>query len=264
MVRLRKKPRAESSSVPTTAQPTVPRLKVSSISKPVRNFSRPFNSPNNKEYHCRGARELYQPSFTNDQRDFGTDDGRVKTSLDRESAGLNRRDEPYPAHGKIDTKKSHSLQQGAPAFVQHGGFFDKTSDSELNAPAFPGSQDLLTGQASSNASSPSAPMRGVEVLPSAASVRLRIRRQVPTPDIVGLCRSPECPIEHTHFQGVYLFQKYPMISQGPFGASNPPPAIWAAYHRLQENQETPEDFALYWGFKRQHTADSWENLFREI
>lgn len=260
MVRLRKKSRANSS----TAQPTVPRLTVSSISKPVRNFSRPFNSPNNKEYYCSGAGETNQPHFTNDQRDFGTNDRGAKTSLDRDSAGLNRKDEPSPAHGRIDTTKSHTLQQEVPALVQHSGLSDKTCDSELKVPAFPGSQDLLTGQISSSASSLSVPMKGVGVLPSAASARLRISRQVPTPDIAGLCRSPECPIEHAHFQGVYLFRDYPMISRGPFGASNPPPAIWAAYHRLQENQEMPEDFALYWGFKRQHTADSWKSLFREI
>lgn len=264
MVRLRKKSRADSSSVPKTAQPLLPRLHVSSISKPLRNFSRPFNSLNNREYYCRGAGALYKPSSTDDQRDLGTDVGRLKTSLDRGTVIFNDSDEPCPAQGKIEPKKSPALQKQALNFIQHDEFLDRKSESQLNAPTFPGPQDLLVGQAKSGGGSPSALMKGVEVPPSAASVRSRTRRQVPAPAIVGLCTSPECPIEHAHFRGVYLFQHNPMIAQGPFGASNPPPTIWAAYHRLQENQETPEDFALYWGFKRQHTADSWESLVREI
>ncbi len=184
----------------------------------------------------------------------------VAASLNRGKAIPSSRSDLHPFQGKTDRNHSHPLRKEALDFVQHGEFPDKRID--FDAPNFPLAQDLLTGGASPGSSSLPAPTLELGVLPFAAPVRRKNRRQAPAPARVGLCTSIECSIQHTHFEGVYLYQDYPLLSQGPFGASNLPPSIWTAYHRLQEGQETPEDFALFWGFKKYHTATSLENLLR--
>ena len=234
--------------------------------RPVRNFSRPFYIQNNQEYNCKDIEEgTPRSSSSHKHTGLVAEVGIFETSLDRGTAIADAQSVAFPTQAKIDRKHSDPWRTGALNVVQHAEFADERSTDGVKQPSTPSlsaSQNILTTQTMPSIGSPSVQPRGSEALALKALVQTRNRDETLRRTIPGLCNLPDCPIQQIHYNGIYLYRNYPIPSQGPFGVSNPPPFIWAACYRLLERKEKPEDFTLFWGFKRYHKANSWEGFLR--
>ncbi|KAL8899441.1 MAG: hypothetical protein Q9192_001572 [Flavoplaca navasiana] len=77
----------------------------------------------------------------------------------------------------------------------------------------------------------------------------------PTAQAPTLCIYPSCPVHGTHAQGLYVYNGVPnnwQLEEYDFGASNPPPAIWFARHRIIHEVGSREDYHLVHGFIHYH------------
>ena len=223
-----------------TAQQGASVPKRSDIMGPMKNFSRPFYDRSNQE-------------------------NKTNTSMSKEPVTADADNIYFPTQGKPDRRHSHPLSTEALGIFQYGDFPDGKNRDESrqpNAPGFSAARNLLTRQTTPPASSPSSRLQVSRAQSLRRSVQFGARDGNLSEDIPGLCCSPGCPIQHAHYKGVYLYNNHPIPRQGPFGVSNPPPFVWAACYRLLERKEKREDFMLFWGFKRHHTADSWESFLR--
>ena len=266
MARLRKKSIAKKLSVsaPITAQPKLPILEPEVVSR-VRNFSYPFTYKSNQECYREDVGEQQQWSPTEYGKGSGTD--RTEISLNGGPMISNSRGMHHHAYDDRDRKSNHPIRKETLGFFQHGEFAYRKNDfkpQEPVAPILQNIEDEVTRQPSASTAPLSIPTQRFCSLPMPGSARIRMREEVPSPAISlpGLCKSPDCPIQKVHYEGVYLDRNCPMLSESPFGASNPPPCVWTAYYRMQEKKDSPKDLSLFWGFKRNHTASSWESLLR--
>ncbi|MCJ1224032.1 hypothetical protein MMC12_000675 [Toensbergia leucococca] len=73
------------------------------------------------------------------------------------------------------------------------------------------------------------------------------------------CTEPTCPVEEPHSEGLYLHDGNPNATHThefgdplPFGLSNPPPAVWAAYDRDLLSLGTPHDNYVWRCFVYHH------------
>ncbi len=71
------------------------------------------------------------------------------------------------------------------------------------------------------------------------------------------CMSPDCPVKIPHDTGVYLHKgKVPLeintYTHPTFGASNPPPNLWAARMRIINHECSVEDIELVVAFNYHH------------
>ncbi|KAL8752076.1 MAG: hypothetical protein Q9199_005992 [Rusavskia elegans] len=76
---------------------------------------------------------------------------------------------------------------------------------------------------------------------------------VPPPS--PLCLYPSCPVQGTHAQGLFTYRGVPNdweLEEYDFGASNPPPDIWFARHRIMHETGSNEDYHMVHSFIHYH------------
>jgi len=70
------------------------------------------------------------------------------------------------------------------------------------------------------------------------------------------CKSETCPITQPHNEGRYLHKGHRSSRNPTFGSCNPPPEVWAAYHRVKAGNFTSDDKQLVKGFTEHHVFQS--------
>ncbi|KAL8974139.1 MAG: hypothetical protein Q9197_001623 [Variospora fuerteventurae] len=88
------------------------------------------------------------------------------------------------------------------------------------------------------------------------SRRYTIARAILPPSTSDPCRHPSCPLPFPHSRGLYLhLNQASTVEAGPhanFGASNPPPELWAARERCLRRRARDGDWHLVNGFVAAH------------
>lgn len=77
----------------------------------------------------------------------------------------------------------------------------------------------------------------------------------PTAQAPTLCVYPSCPVHGTHARGLYVYRGVPnnwQLEEYDFGASNPPPDIWFARHRIIHEVGSSEDYHMVHAFIHYH------------
>lgn len=75
-----------------------------------------------------------------------------------------------------------------------------------------------------------------------------------------VCKSKTCPITTPHTEGRYHHNGQRSIRNPTFGSCNPPPQVWAAYHRIKAGNFTTCDKQLVDQFRTHHVFQSHGNF----
>ena len=146
-------------------------------------------------------------SSSHEHMSFGMEVDVSATSLVRGTAIADVHIMSFPTQGEIDRQYNYPSRKGTLDLVQRGEVAERKCNDKLgqpNTPSFPTTEHLLTKKSTPSASSLSDRSREGEFPTLGASMQAENREKILSRTILGLCMSPNCPIQHVHYAGISL------------------------------------------------------------